>query len=99
MGFLLLLPFFLIRFGLLALLNQEAVRRAAYFAPIIGHGKTGVLAVSDFQPCDRHLYLYLQDQIIANMVVRYGSGHISYGNTASDCFSRELRVPNRNRHQ
>lgn len=34
MGFLLLLPFFLIRFGLLSLLNKEAVKRAAYFAPL-----------------------------------------------------------------
>lgn len=32
-----LLPFFLIRFGLLALFNKAAVKRAAYFAPL--HGK------------------------------------------------------------
>lgn len=36
MGFLLLLPFFLIRFGLLSRLDREAVRRAAYFAPRVG---------------------------------------------------------------
>lgn len=35
MGFLLLLPFFLIRFGLLSLLNREAVKRAALFAPLL----------------------------------------------------------------
>ena len=35
-GFVLLLPFLLIRFGLLSLLNQEAVPRAAYFAPVRG---------------------------------------------------------------
>lgn len=35
-GFVLLLPFLLIRFGLLSLLNQEAVPRAAYFAPVCG---------------------------------------------------------------
>lgn len=35
MGFLLLLPFFLIRFGLLSLLSQKAVKRAAYFAPLL----------------------------------------------------------------
>lgn len=34
MGFLLLLPFFLVRFGLLSLLNRAAVQRAAYFAPM-----------------------------------------------------------------
>lgn len=36
MGALLLILFFLIRFGLLAKLNGEAVRRAAYFAPLEG---------------------------------------------------------------
>lgn len=34
MGILLLIPFFLIRFGLLAVLNKDAVRRAARFAPM-----------------------------------------------------------------
>lgn len=34
MGFLLLLPFFIIRFGLLAKLNKDALKRAAYFAPL-----------------------------------------------------------------
>ena len=35
-GFLLLLPFFAVRFGLLAVLDQGAVRRAAHFAPMSG---------------------------------------------------------------
>lgn len=35
-AFLLLIPFLLIRFGLLSLLNKDAIRRAAYFAPMIG---------------------------------------------------------------
>lgn len=34
MGFLLLLPFFFIRFGLLSMLDRGAVTRAAYFAPL-----------------------------------------------------------------
>lgn len=34
MAFFLLLPFFLVRFGLLSLFNKEAVRRAAHFAPL-----------------------------------------------------------------
>lgn len=34
MGFFLLIPFFLIRFGLLAALDKESVHRAAYFAPL-----------------------------------------------------------------
>lgn len=33
---LLLIPFFLIRFGLMSALNREAVARAAYFAPLSG---------------------------------------------------------------
>lgn len=36
MGVLLLLPFFLLRFGLLAHLDRAAVNRAAYFAPMRG---------------------------------------------------------------
>ena len=35
-GALLLLPFFVIRFGLLALLNKSAIPRAAHFAPLQG---------------------------------------------------------------
>ena len=35
-GFLLLIPFLLVRFGLLALLDREAVGRAAHFAPMSG---------------------------------------------------------------
>ena len=34
MAFLLLFPFFLLRFGLLSLLSREAVARAARFAPL-----------------------------------------------------------------
>ena len=36
MGFLLLLPFFLLRFGLLARLDRSALQRAARFAPMVG---------------------------------------------------------------
>ena len=36
MGFFLLLPFFLLRFGLLARLDRSALRRAAQFAPMYG---------------------------------------------------------------
>ncbi len=39
MGFLLLLPFFLVRFGLLSLLSKEALKRAAFFAPPDGREK------------------------------------------------------------
>ncbi|WP_295742709.1 isoprenylcysteine carboxylmethyltransferase family protein [uncultured Oscillibacter sp.] len=36
MAFFLLIPFFLIRFGLLAVLNQNALPRAAHFPPLQG---------------------------------------------------------------
>lgn len=36
MGFLLLLPFFLLRFGLLAVWTRSALQRAARFAPMVG---------------------------------------------------------------
>lgn len=36
MGIIWLLPFFLVRFGLLSLLNKKAVGRAAHFAPLQG---------------------------------------------------------------
>ena len=40
MGFILLIPFFLFRFGLLSILNKETVKRAAYFAPLLNKEKT-----------------------------------------------------------
>ena len=40
MGILLLLPFFLIRFGLLSLLDKSAIQRAAHFAPMEGRERT-----------------------------------------------------------
>lgn len=39
MGLLLLLPFVFIRFGLLSILSQEGVGRAAHFAPPVGREK------------------------------------------------------------
>ena len=38
-GFLLLIPFILIRFGLLSILNKEGLKRAAFFAPLFGKEK------------------------------------------------------------
>ncbi len=38
-GFLLLVPFILIRFGLLSILSKEAINRAAYFPPLIKNEK------------------------------------------------------------
>lgn len=38
-GFLLLIPFLLIRFGLLSMIDNNAVQRAAHFAPMYGKEK------------------------------------------------------------
>lgn len=38
-GFFLLIPFLLIRFGLLSLISKEGIKRAAFFAPLIGREK------------------------------------------------------------
>lgn len=47
MGIFLLVPFFLIRFGLLSILNKEAVRRAAFFAPLSA-GEKGAYGYTRF---------------------------------------------------
>lgn len=56
MGFLLLLPFFLIRFGLMALLDKHAIRRAANFAPM---EKDERVALWLYQLSNIALFLYL----------------------------------------
>lgn len=38
-GFFLLIPFFLIRFGLLSILSKDGLKRAVFFAPLIGKEK------------------------------------------------------------
>ena len=42
-AFLLMIPFFLIRFGLLGLKNKAALNRAAYFAPLEGRERAAYL--------------------------------------------------------
>lgn len=42
-GFLLMLPLFLIRFGLLGLIGGDGLRRAAHFAPLVGRERTAYL--------------------------------------------------------
>lgn len=39
-GFILMIPLFIIRFGLLRIVNKEALNRAAFFAPLKGVEKT-----------------------------------------------------------
>lgn len=55
-GFLCLIPFLGIRFVLLALLNRQALRRAAAFAPVQGSEKT---AWWIYQAANAGIFLYL----------------------------------------
>ena len=55
-GFLLLLPFLLVRFLLLSALNRGAVQRAAYFAPVQGKERT---AYYIYQISNIGIFLYL----------------------------------------
>lgn len=56
MGYLLLIPFFLIRFGLLSILNKQAVTRAAYFPPLLKREK---LAYWVYQISNTAIILYI----------------------------------------
>lgn len=55
-GFLLFIPLLLIRYGLLALLNKEALRRAAFFPPLIEKEK---VAFWIYQTATIFLFIYL----------------------------------------
>ena len=55
-GFLLLIPFLIIRFALLSILNGEAIPRAAYFAPMRGGER---IAYYIYQFSNIGIFLYL----------------------------------------
>ena len=55
-GFLLLIPFLMIRFGLLSLLDKGAVKRAAYFAPLSGNE---IIAYWVYQISNLAIFIYL----------------------------------------
>lgn len=54
-GFLLLIPFFIIRFILLSILNKTAVNRAAFFAPMVNREK---IAYYIYQISNIGIFLY-----------------------------------------
>ncbi|MDO4324166.1 MAG: phospholipid methyltransferase [Lachnospiraceae bacterium] len=55
-GFLLLIPFLLIRFALLGFMNQDAVQRAAHFAPMRGRE---TIAYWVYQTANIVMFVYL----------------------------------------
>lgn len=73
-GGLLLIPFFLVRFGLLVLRDKEAVRRAAYFAPLKGKEK---IAYWVYQAANLGIFaglFFLHIPIIMDGVFYLGTG-------------------------
>ena len=76
-GFILLLPFFLIRFGFLSLLNKKAVQRAAHFAPVQGKE---VIAYWIYQISTVGIILYpLFLHIKVDFSILFCTGLIFYG--------------------
>lgn len=73
MGALLLIPFFLIRFGLLSHLNKGAIKRAAHFAPLEGH-ETAAYWVYQISNAAILIYLFfLQIQATPPMLFYIGA--------------------------
>ena len=55
-GILLLIPFLMIRFGLLSILNPQSIQRAAYFAPVQGNER---VAYYIYQISNIGIFIYL----------------------------------------
>jgi len=55
-GLLLLIPFLLIRFGLLSIINKDAIKRAAYFPPMYGNE---ILAYWIYQISNIAIFVFL----------------------------------------
>ena len=55
-GILLLIPFLMIRFVLLSILNPQSIQRAAYFAPVKGNG---IIAYYIYQLSNIGIFVYL----------------------------------------
>lgn len=73
-GFVLLISFLLIRFGLLSFLNRDTVERAAFFAPVIGRE---VPAYWLYQISNVFIFVYVcfQKIVIDSSWVCYGGSH------------------------
>ncbi len=75
-GFLLLIPLLLIRYGLLRLMNKEALRRAAFFPPTEGKEKTAALF---YQTATAVLFLMMFFLKIKSDSPWFVSGAVLYG--------------------
>lgn len=83
-GFLLLIPFILIRFGLLSILNKEGLKRAAFFAPLIGKEKT---AYCFYQISNILIFVYLFFLKITTDPYWFYAGLATYGLGVLLCFA------------
>ena len=75
-GFLLLIPFILIRFGLLNILSKEGLKRAAYFAPLIGKEKA---AYWFYQISNILIFVYIFFLEITTDPYLFYAGFVTYG--------------------
>lgn len=75
-AFLTIIPFILIRFGLLGILDKEALKRAAFFAPLIGREKA---AYGFYQISNVLFFVYLCFQHITIDPYWLSSGLVVYG--------------------
>lgn len=75
-GFLLLIPFILIRFGLLRVLSKEGLKRAASFAPLIGKEK---IAYWFYQISNVLIFVYLFFLKVTTDSYWFYAGLVTYG--------------------
>ncbi len=75
-GFLLLIPFILIRFGLLSMLSKEGLKRAAFFAPLIGKEK---IAYWFYQISNVLIFVYLFFLKVTTDSYWFYAGLVTYG--------------------
>ncbi len=81
-AFLLLVPFILIRFVLLNILDKEALRRAAFFAPLIGKERVAYLF---YQISNSLFFVYLCFLKIRTEPYWFYAGLVIYGLGALLC--------------
>jgi protein-S-isoprenylcysteine O-methyltransferase Ste14 len=83
-GFLLIIPFILIRFGFLSKLSKEGLKRAAFFAPLIGREKA---AYWFYQISNILIFVYLFFLKITTDTYWFYIGLVIYGLGVSLCLA------------
>lgn len=73
MGYLLLVPFFLIRFGLLFILDRDSIARAAYFPPLLKQEKAAYWVYQISNAAIFLCIIFLKVQIMPPMIFYTGA--------------------------